>query len=138
MKFLDSKKIEKKKGNIEIIFKAMEPLHQAALLGYNAEVCNSLEANDLGLNIQAQMKMASYALNEMIDSLIVDGETLDAKIVAACADISDVDTFNVLKNIYAITSDLLLEGYTKKKSSSPALPIKKDTAVQDAPGATKG
>lgn len=129
MKFLESKEIEKKKGNIEIIFKPMEPLHQAALLGYNAELCNSIAANDLGLNVQAQMKMASYALNEMIDSLIVDGETLDAKQVAACADISDIDTFNALKDIFAVTSDLLLEGYTKKKSSSPALPIKKDTAA---------
>lgn len=138
MKFLESKKVEKKKGSIEVIFKPIEPLHQAALLGYNAELCNSLEANDLGLNIQAQMKMASYALNEMIDSLIVDGEKFDAKVVAACADISDVDTFNVLKDIYAITSDLLLEGYTKKKSSSPASPTKKDTDAQDALKATKG
>lgn len=137
MKFLESKKIEKKKGNVEIIFKPMEPIHQAALLGYNAELCNSLKANDLGLNIQAQMKMASYALNEMIDSLIVDGETLDAKQVAACADISDTDTFNTLKDIYAVTSDLLLEGYTKKKSSSPVSPTKKATAAQDAPKATK-
>lgn len=138
MKFLENKDIKVEKGNIKVIFKPVTIMHQSVLLGYNADLCNAIKANDLGLNIHAQMKMAVYALNEMIVSLIVDGEELDPKQVADCADISDTDTFNALKNIYQMASDLLVRGHTKKKSSTPPKSTGKGKGAKNAPVQTKG
>ena len=132
MKFLESKEVEVKKGKIAVIFKPVTPLNQSALLGYQAELSKAVEANDIALNVQAQMKTVAYALNEMIDSLIVDEVSYNPQNVAACANAADPDTFDTLKAIYDMTTGLLVAGHTKKKSSTQRKPTSKASAVKDA------
>ncbi len=125
MKFLDSKEISVEKGNVKVTFKPVTPVHRTALLGYQVELNNAIEAKDTNWNVQVQMKSAVYALNEMINILEVEGIEYDSKQVASCADTTDLDTFNTLKAIYEISSGLLVEGETKKKSSSQRSRTKK-------------
>ena len=137
MKFLESKEVEVEKGKIKIVYRPVTPLNQTALLGYQAELFRAIEADDVGRNVQVQMKTTAYALNEMISSLIVDGESFDPKVVASCANASDSETFETLRAIYAMTTDLLVQGHTEKKSSTQRKPTSKASAVKDAPAQTE-
>jgi hypothetical protein len=118
MKFLESKEISSEKDNIKVIFKPINAIHQSRLLGYQAELMNAIKSDDLGRNIQVQMKTVVYALQEMVNKLFISDEELDPQEVADCADISDQDTFDVMKKLYEMVTSLLVEGETKKKSSS--------------------
>jgi hypothetical protein len=46
MKFLESKEISSDKDNVSVIFKPVQPLNQAALLGYQVDMQNAIKAND--------------------------------------------------------------------------------------------
>lgn len=132
MKFLESKEISKEQGGVSIVFAPVGPINQSTLLGYQADLNRAIESDDTGLNVQIQMKTVAYALNEMIVSLTVDGEDYDPKQVASCANASDESTFKTLKTIYSITTDILLQGETKKKLSTQPKPIKKAKGVKNA------
>ena len=138
MKFLESKDIADEKDGVSVIFKPVSPIDQTRLLGYQADLNNAIEANDIGLNVQIQMKTVAYALNEMIVDLSVDGDAHDPKHVASCADASDEGTFNTLKTIYSIVTDILVQGNTKKKSPKPPKSTNKGKGVKDAQDQTEG
>jgi hypothetical protein len=61
----------------------------------------------------------------VVKRLEVGGEMLDPLMVANLADISDMDTVESLNIIFDLVTSLLVEGETKKKSSSPRSPSKK-------------
>jgi hypothetical protein len=125
MKFLESKDISVQEDGVSIIFKPVSMLNHTALLGYQVALNEAVEANDVGRNVQAQMKTVVYALNEMIRSISIDGDSFDPVKIASCADPSDNDTFKTLKIIYNMVTGLMVQGATKKKSSTPQPRIKK-------------
>jgi hypothetical protein len=125
MKFLESKEISSEKGNVKAVFKPVSPLNQASLLGYQVDMQKAIKANDTARLVRLKMECVFYALREMINRLEVGGEILDPFMVATLADISDMDTIESLNVIFDLVTDLLVEGETKKKSSSPRSPLKK-------------
>ncbi len=118
MKFLESKEISVEKGNVKVTFKPVRPEDQAVIAGYQGGIANAIETGDEGLNIRAQMRTVFYALENMIKELRVNGEIVDHKKAAECSDVSDIDTINVLLTLYQMTVSLIVEGETKKKSST--------------------
>jgi len=118
MKFLESKEISSEKDNVKVIFKPVQPLNQAALLGYQVDMQNAIKANDTARLVRIKMECVFYTLREMISRLEIGGELFDSLQVANCADISDMDTVETLNIIFDLVTSLLLEGETKKKSSS--------------------
>ncbi len=125
MKFLESKEISVEKGNVKVTFKPVTSINQATLLGYNIDIQAGVMAKDNGFIIQAKMKAVFYALKEMASELIVDGDNYDPVKVANSADISDMDTVNILNTIFDMVVGLLVAGETKKKSSSQRSRTKK-------------
>jgi hypothetical protein len=125
MKFLESKEISSEKDNVKAIFKPVQPLNQAALLGYQVDMQKAIKANDTARLVRLKMECVFYALREMINRLEVGGETLDPLMVANLADISDMDTVESLNIIFDLVTSLLVEGETKKKSSTPPSRSKK-------------
>jgi hypothetical protein len=118
MKFLESKEISSEKDNVSVIFKPVQPLNQAALLGYQVDMQNAIKANDTARLVRIKMECVFYTLREMIKRLEVGGEIFDPLQVSNCADISDMDTVETLNIIFDLVTSLLVEGETKKKSSS--------------------
>lgn len=118
MKFLESKSISDEKGKVKAIFKPVTPLHQAALLGYQVALRNALMAEDEAKLIKIKLECVFYTLRDMIESLEVAGEIFDPVMVANCADVSDMETIETLNIIFDMATGLLVEGETKKKSSS--------------------
>jgi hypothetical protein len=125
MKFLESKEISSEKDNVKAIFKPVQPLNQAALLGYQVDMQNAIKANDTARLVRIKMECVFYALREMISRLEVGGEIFDPLQVATFADISDMDTVETLNIIFDLVTSLLVEGETKKKSSSRPSRLKK-------------
>lgn len=125
MKFLDSKEISVEKGNVKVVFKPVTPLDQAALLGYQVDMQKGLTSGDTGVIVQAKMKAVFYALQEMINRLEIGGEIFDPIKVASLADVSDMETIGTLNIIFDMVVGLLVEGETKKKSSTPQSRTKK-------------
>jgi hypothetical protein len=119
MKFLDSKEISEEKGNVKVVFKPITSIHQSALLRFQVNLAKAIEAKDVGLNVHIQMQAVVYALESMINELIVGGESYKPLEVATMADPSDPDTFETLKTIYSMLENILVQGDTKKKSSTP-------------------
>lgn len=133
MKFLDTKEISDKSGGVAVVFKPVSPIHQAALLGYQNTISNGLKAKDDGLISKAKFQSVCYALNEMINSLTIEGDEYDPKVVASSADISDPATITALNAIFDMVVGLLVQGETKKKSSKPPKSTKKGKGAKDAP-----
>ncbi len=118
MKFLDSKEISVEKGNVKVTFKPVTPLNQVALLGYQVDMQNAVKAEDTARLIQGKMKCVFYTLKEMISSLEVKGEYVNPIDAANLADVSDMETIETLNIIFDMVVGLLVEGETKKKSST--------------------
>jgi hypothetical protein len=118
MKFLDSKEISVEKGNVKVTFKPVTSLNQAALLGYQVDMHNALKGNDTARLIQIKMECVFYTLRDMINRLEVAGEIFEPIKVANLADVSDMDTIETLNIIFDMVIGLLVEGETKKKSST--------------------
>lgn len=137
MKFLDSKEIAVENDGVAVIFKPVSVINQAALLGYQNAISKALAADDIGKVSQAKFKTVCYALNEMMNSLSITGKAYDPQVVAASADISDPDTIKVLNIIFNMVVDLLVQGETKKKSSTPQKSTKKESGAKNAPDQTK-
>ena len=125
MKFLESKEISVERDDMSVIFKPVTALNQAALLGYQIDMNMALESKDTSLMVQTKMKAVFYALKEMITKLTISGEDYNPVQVAESADISDIDTVNALNVIFDMTVGILIQGETKKKSTSPQKSIKK-------------
>ena len=126
MKFLDSKEISVEKDNVKVTFKPVTALNQAAILGCRVDMNLALEAKDTSWMIQAKMKAVFYALKEMISKLTIDGEDYSPDKVAGAADISDMETVETLNIIFDMVIGLLVQGETKKKSSSRPKSTKKE------------
>ncbi|MCK5615539.1 hypothetical protein KAR91_77460 [Candidatus Pacearchaeota archaeon] len=126
MKFLESKEISNEKGNVKVVFKPVTALNQAALLGYQVDMNLALEAKDTSWMIQAKMKAVFYALKEMISTLTISGEGYPPDVVADTADISDMETVEALNIVFDMVVGLLVQGETKKKSSSQRKSTKKE------------
>ena len=118
MKFLDSKEISVEKGNVKVMFKPVTPLHQASLLGYQVDMQNAVKADDTARLVKVKMECVFYTLKSMINRLEVGGEIFDPAMVANCADVSDMETIETLNIIFDMVIGLLVDGETKKKSSS--------------------
>jgi hypothetical protein len=125
MKFLESKEISSEKDNVKVIFKPMSMVNKSALLGYNNSIYKGMAADDGGMIATYKMKSVAYILLNMINSLTVGEEKVDHIKCGSCADVNDPDTLLVLNTIYDLAMDLILEGDTKKKSSSPPSRTKK-------------
>jgi len=126
MKFLESKEISVEKGNVKAIFKPVTPLNQAALLGYQVDMQNAVKADDTARLVKVKMECVFYTLKNMINRLEVEGGLHDPVMVANLADVSDMETIETLNIIFDLTVGLLVEGETKKKSSSPRKSTKKE------------
>ena len=125
MKFLDSKEISEEKGNVKVVFKPITPDDQSVVLGYQGAIARALKADDEGKNVQAQMRTAAYALKHMINKVIVGGVVIDHEKAADCADLTDQETVDVLLAVFRMTVGIMVEGETKKKSSSQPKSTKK-------------
>ena len=125
MKFLDSKEISVEKGNIKVVFKPVTMVDTSSLLGYNNSIHKGLVADDGGMIATFKMKSVAYILLNMINNLTVEGEEVDHIKCGNCANVNDPDTLAVLNIIYGMAMDLILEGETKKKSSSRPKSTKK-------------
>ena len=137
MKFLDSKEISEEKGNVKVKFKPIQPEDQAVIAGYQGAIANAVKARDEGRNIQAQMRTVFYALKNMVNEVKVDNEIIDHEKAAECSDVSDIDTINVLLDIYHIVVSVIIIGETKKKSSTPQSPTKKVKDAKNVQGQKK-
>lgn len=138
MKFLDTKEISDKSGDVAVIFKPVTTVHQAALLGYQNAIGRALKANDIGLISKAKFQTVCYALGDMVNELTIEGKEFDPKIVASSADISDPETIDVLNTIFDMVVGLLVQGETKKKLSKPHKSTRKGKGAKSVPGQTKG
>ncbi len=118
MKFLDSKEISVEKGNVKVVFKPITPLNQAALLGYQVDMQHAVKANDTARLVKLKMECVFYTLREMINRLEVAEEIFEPGMVANLADVSDMETIETLNIIFDMVIGLLVEGETKKKSST--------------------
>jgi hypothetical protein len=126
MKFLDSKEISVEQGDVKAVFKPVTPLNQAALLGYQVDMQHAVKANDTARLVKVKMECVFYTLKEMISRLEVEGEIHDPVMVANLADVSDMETIETLNIIFDLTIGLLVEGDTKKKSSTQRKSTKKE------------
>ena len=126
MKFLDSKEISVEKGNVKVVFKPVSMVNTSALLGYNNSIYKGVTADDGGMIALFKMKAVAYILLNMVNSLTVKGEDVDHIACGNCADVNDPDTLAVLNIIYGMALDLILQGETKKKSSSRPKSTKKE------------
>ena len=125
MKFLDSKEISDEKGNVKVTFKPVTPINQAALLGYQVDMQHAVKVNDTARLVKVKMECVFYTLLEMINRLEIAGEIFEPETVANLADISDMETIEMLNIIFDMVISLLVKGETKKKSSTPRSPTKK-------------
>ena len=137
MKFLESKEVSSERDGVAIVFAPVSPLNQAALLGYQNKIATALGGNDIPAVIQYKMQSTFYALNEMVNTLTIKGEDYDPKVVAASADLSDIDILDVVNTIFDMVVGLLVQGETKKKSSKPPKHTKKEKGAKDVQGQTE-
>jgi len=70
----------------------------------------------VGAGIEARIKMISYILKNIIESVEVNGEQFDPKDIATKADISDTETLNTVLNIGGMAmSSVFPSGDEEKK-----------------------
>jgi hypothetical protein len=79
---------------------------------------HAVKADDTARLVKIKMECVFYTLRDMINRLEVAEEIFDPAMVADCADISDMETIETLNIIFDMVVGLLVEGETKKKSSS--------------------